>query len=278
LTSVLDTLKIIVGKRWPLIAMIFVMEIAGLVIVANSAFFPGERAIFEKQYNSTELILNTSAVGQVGGIFVNNLKVAIFELVPPVAAAIYGLAGLAIFVFSIYDTGRVVEVIAQINGISVGLTLANLFSLPSTWLELPAYAIASAESLYLLYSIYLGFKIGWMRFVREIRFLFVNFILVAMVLILAAVFEVAEIQIETMTASAPPQDPSHAYALLTWLPFLVVFAGVIVFWRRARREAPALEERDSLGRAPDEGTSQVVGDKGLQQNEKGAAGSPTPSP
>jgi hypothetical protein len=46
-----------------------------------------------------------------------------------------------------------------------------------------------------------------------------------------------------MTAAAPPQDLSHAYALLTWLPFAFVLAGAIVFWKRARRDAPVLESR-----------------------------------
>ena len=94
-----------------------------------------------------------------------------------------------------------VEVIAVDKGFGVGFALGNLFFLPSTWLELPAYAVAAAESVYLTYAIYLGFKRGRGWFVREIRFLLVNIVLIAGMLIVAAVFEVSEIQI----ASGPPE-------------------------------------------------------------------------
>ena len=155
--------------------------------------------------------------------------------------------------------------------VGVGRALAILFFLPSTWLEVPVYAIATAESVYFVYAMYLGFKSGWARFVREIKFLLVNVILIAGVLIVAATFEVVEIQIE--------QGPvrTQAYALLTWIPFVVVFAGVLTFWRRARKAAPALEERDAAEMAQREEASQVIGGQSQPQpqGEKDAAGSPT---
>jgi uncharacterized membrane protein SpoIIM required for sporulation len=255
LTSILDTLKMIVGKRWPLIAAIFVIEIGLIIVVSNSAFFPSEKTAYEQQYNSTAAVLNQPALGQVVGIFVNNFRVATIELIP--------ILGLVIFGFSLYETARIVEIIAIVKGVSVGLALGNLFFLPSTWLELPAYAIAAAESVYLVYAIYRGFRGGWARFVKEIRFLVVNIILIAIVLTVAAIFEVTEIQIEMLTASAPPTDPSHLYVLLTWLPFVAVFVGVITFWRRARREAPLLESQDApldTTQAPDaQGTNPTGG-------------------
>jgi uncharacterized membrane protein SpoIIM required for sporulation len=263
LTSILDILKIIVGRRWLLIAILFLVEIAMIVFIANSAFLPSELGIYERQYNSTSAVLNQSAAGQVMGIFSNNFRVAIVELVP--------LLGLAIFGLSLYETARIVEVIAIVKNVGVGLALGNLFFLPSTWLELPAYAIAAAESFYLVYALFLGFKSGWSKFAREIRFLVVNIILIAGVLIVAAAFEVTEIQFE----QGPVQ--TQAYALLTWIPFVVVFAGVIAFWRRARREAPALEERDAAEMSPSAQESWVVGGQGQPQpkGEKDADGSPT---
>jgi len=262
LTSILDTLKIIVGKRWPLIAILFLAEIVVIVVVANSAFFPSELATYEKQYNTTSAVLDQSATGQVVGIFSNNFRVATVELIP--------LLGLATFGLSLYETARIVEVIAAVKSVGVGLALANLFFLPSTWLELPAYAIAAAESVYLVYAVYLGFKSGWAKFVREIRFLLVNVVLIAGVLIVAATFEVAEIQIE----QGPAQ--TQVYALLTWIPFVAVFAGVLTFWRRARRAAPALEERDAAEMAQREEASPFIGGQSQPQpqGEKDAAGSP----
>jgi uncharacterized membrane protein SpoIIM required for sporulation len=245
LTSVLETLKIIAGKRWPLIAFLFVVEIAVVFVVANSAFFPSELTSYEKQYNSFEPILNESAAGQVSGIFANNIKVAVIELAP--------VLGLVIFGVSLYQTARIVEVIGITKGVGVGLALASLFFLPSTWLELPAYAIAAAESIYVVYAFYIGFKSGWQRLLREIRFVIVNLVLIAGVLIVAATFEMAEIQLE----QGPGQ--TQAYALLTWLPFAAVFAGWLVFWRRARRDAPALEARDEAEPSADDGATLDAG-------------------
>lgn len=262
MTSILDTLKIIVGRRWVLIALLFVLELAIILYVANSAFPASELSMYEKQYNSTSAVLNQTAAGQVASIFSNNFRVAVVECVP--------VLGLAIFGLSLYETARIVEVIAVVKKVSVGLALGNLFFLPSTWLELPAYAIAAAESVYLAYAIYLGFKSGWAKFVREIRFLLVNIILIAGVLIVAATFEVTEIQFE----QGPVQ--TQAYALLTWIPFVVVFAGVLRFWRRARREAPAIEEREAAEMAQNAEVAQALEGKGQPQphGEKDAAGSP----
>jgi uncharacterized membrane protein SpoIIM required for sporulation len=255
MTSVNDALKIIVGRRWPLIALLFAVEVAVVVVVANSAFFPSELSSYERQYNSIETILNETALGQVGGIFANNFKVATVELTPVLGPLVFGI--------SLYQTARIIEVIGIINGVGVGLALANLFFLPSTWLELPAYAIAATESAYLAYAVYLGVKVGWGRFVDEIRFLMASIMLIAGVLVVAAVFEVSEIQI----ASSSPEGP--AYAFLTWLPFAAMLAGLLVFWKRARRDASE--------RAPNMGGSQAVGYPGLPRRKKDAASSPTPS-
>ena len=187
MTSVFDTLKIIVGRRWPLIAILFVVEIGVIVVIANSAIPSSELTTYENQYNSIAPILNQSATGQVVGIFANNFRVATVELIPALGLAIFGL--------SLYETARIVEAIGVIKGVGVGFALANLFFLPSTWLELPAYAIAAAESVYLVHAAYIGFRRGWARSLKEIRFLLVNFILIVGVLVVAAIFEVSEIQI-----------------------------------------------------------------------------------
>jgi len=261
LASIVETLKVIVGKRWPLIVALFIVEIGTIVFVSNLALSPSELSTYENQYNSLAPVLNSSASGQVDAIFANNIKVATIELVPAFGLVLLGL--------SIYETARVVEVIGVMKGVPVALALANLFILPSTWLELPAYAIAAAESVYLVFGIYLGFKKGLRYLVRELRFLLVSLLLIVGVLIVAAVFEVSEIQIAT-------GSPDGAfYALLTWLPFGAVLAGVIVFWRRARRDAPDIEAREASG-----GSSQDSEDRGQPQTESeiGGADGPTYSP
>ena len=242
MTGGFEALKIVVGRRWPLIALLFAFELAVILSVSNAQFFPSEESVYRAQYNYVSTVLNASAAGQVYGIFTNNFRVAIAELIP--------IGGLGIFSLSLYQTARIVEVIGLVQGVGVGLALANLFFLPSTWLELPAYAIAATESIYVTVAVGSDVRSGqWRKIPREITFILVNVALIAGVLIVAAVFEVAEIQLESANASASATSLSQVLPLLTWLPFLLVLGGVIVFWRRARREAPnpAMAESEGEG-------------------------------
>lgn len=251
MTSLLDTFKLIIGKRWPLIALLFALEIAVMILVSTSSMLPSELTAYERQYNSTSVVLNQTATAQTASIFGNNLRVAIYELVP--------LVGLLIFGLSLYATARIVQVIGIVHGQGVGVALGTLFILPSTWLELPAYAIAAAESFYLAYAIGQAFRRGRGRAIKEMWFLVANVILIAIVLLVAAVFEVTEIQIER----GPPDIQVYLFA--TWLPFILVFAGFLTIWRRARREVPAIEEREASERGepvapPDSGIAQGGGE------------------
>jgi uncharacterized membrane protein SpoIIM required for sporulation len=231
LSSIVDTLKIIVGRRWPLLALLFVAELVSIVLISNLSFFPGEFNVYVQQYNNVSGILNTSASSQVGGIFLNNFRVAMIEIIP-------GL-GLALFSFSIYETARIVQVIGIQQHTGAG-ALATLFFLPSTWLELPAYSIAATEGVYLLYAFYYGFRRGWGRLRREFRFLWVNVMLIGVVLIVAAVIEVTEIQIATIFQGTP----NESLALLTWIPFFLILVGVAKFWRKAKRDGPMLQAQE----------------------------------
>ena len=247
-----------------MIAIIFAIELAAIIVVSNSAFFPGETSLYEKQYNNIKPTLDQSAAGQVMGIFTNNFRVAIAELIPVIGPIVFG--------FSIYETARIVEVIGIVNGLGVGAALGTLFFLPSTWLELPAYSIAVAESAYFVYAMSRGVT----GFLREARFLVVSVMLIAGVLIVAAVFEVAEIQIETAFA-APAPLWEQTLVFLTWVPFVAVFVGAMRFWRAARRDAPELEARDAAETARREEAPPAIGghDQPQPQSEEDAAGSPT---
>lgn len=258
LTSLLDTFKVIIGKRWPLIALLFALELAMIVLVSTSSIHPSEMTVYEKQYNSTSAVLNQTATAQTASIFRNNFRVAMFELVP--------LLGLAIFGLSLYETARIVQVIGIVHGQGVGIALGTLFILPSTWLELPAYAIAASESFYLVYAIGQSFRRGWRRTVKEMRYAIANVIMIALVLLVAAVFEVTEIQLER----GPPQ--TQVYVFATWLPFMLVFLGFLTIWRRARKEAPAIEEREA---SEIEGEATAPADPGIVRGDDGTADSPS---
>jgi uncharacterized membrane protein SpoIIM required for sporulation len=264
----LDTLKMMVGRRWRPIAALFIIEVAAIIIISNLPFLPGELSFTQNQYNSIKPIVSQGAFGQLAAIFVNNFMVVIRELLPVI--------GPAVFALSIYETARIVEVIAIANGDGVAAALGTLFLLPHTYLELPAYAIAVTESGYLAYGIAAGFSRGWAIFVRELRFLVVSIVLTAGVLIVAAIFEVTEIQIEAL--ALPPAPPIEgALVFLTWIPFALVFAGALSFWRRARSEAPELEAKEA-----EEAKRQADAILGVRdqappqtQGEKDGAGSPT---
>jgi hypothetical protein len=164
-------------------------------------------------------------------------------------------------------------VIAAIQGVGVGLALANLFFLPSTWLELPAYAVAAAESFYVTAAIGVDIRSGlWRRIPREVPYILANLALIVGMLVVAAVFEVTEIQLEQVGASASPTSPSQALPLLTWLPFFVVLAVGIVYWRRARREAPALYERER-----EEATARAPQEDLASSGDEGGGGPPSPA-
>jgi len=222
LTSIVDVLEMIVAKRWRLMLALFLLELAAIFIVSNSPFFPGEQTTYQNQYNSIKPVLNQSALGQVASIFENNLRVAIFEMLPGI--------GPFVFAFSIYETARIVEVIGITNTAGAPATLATLFFLPSTWLELPAYAMAVAESIYLI----LGFR----NFVQELWTALATLVMIAVTLVVAATVEVTEIQIETMYATSP----DAALVFLTWIPFAIIVAAAVRFWRKARRDLPRLEQ------------------------------------
>ena len=103
-----------------------------------------------------------------------------------------------------------------------------------------------------------------------------SIVLIAGVLVVAAIFEVTEIQIELLTqAPAPPIET--ALVFVTWIPFAMVFAGALSFWRRAVREAPELEAReaDEERRQADSLMGTGYQSPPQTQGEKDRAGSPT---
>lgn len=227
MTSALELVRFIVGTRWRLILGIFVAELAIVFIVSNLPFLPHELSTYKQQYNTTATLLNQPAQGQVLGIFFNNVRVALVETIPALGVAVLG--------FSLYETARIIEVIGIVHGLPLYENLATLFLLPSTWLELPAYALAAAESIYVVRALARrGGSIG-----AEAKLFVTNVGLIVLVLIVAAVFEVTEIQIEVATTTASGAATAEAPVIfLTWVPFLAIAWWVSRFWRGAVREAP----------------------------------------
>jgi uncharacterized membrane protein SpoIIM required for sporulation len=137
-------------------------------------------------------------------IFTHNLVLACLELVP--------VLGAFVFVYSIYVTGLVAQVIATSSGYPGQLGVV-LFVFPYSLVEFSAYAIAVASGVMLLLS--------WRRktLSLEIRVFPLEVLAVAVVLILAAAME-------TVTRF------STIAGLLLWLPTGLGVAGFVLFARR----------------------------------------------
>ena len=128
------------------IALIFLIEIVLFFAISALPFYPGEQADYANQSKQIGAqVQGASLPTQFWGIFSNNYGIAIRELVP-------GL-GLVIFSVSIYATARILEVISVQDHVSpFVLVLVLLLLFPHSWLELPAYAVAAAESILIVYA------------------------------------------------------------------------------------------------------------------------------
>jgi uncharacterized membrane protein SpoIIM required for sporulation len=137
-------------------------------------------------------------------IFTHNLVLAYLELVP--------VLGAFVFVYSIYVTGLVAQVIATSSGYPSQLGVV-LFVFPYSLVEFSAYAMAVASGIMLILS--------WRKRAlgREIRVFPLEVLAVAVVLILAA-------GMETVTRFSP------IVGLLLWLPTGLGVTGIVLFARK----------------------------------------------
>lgn len=194
---------------------LFVIQYALYFVVANLPFLPGEQTLYTNQNNQiTNEFQGASLLAQFSGIFVNNFRIALIQMIP-------GL-GAVFFATSLYVTARVIEVIAvsdQVSPLVVLLLLILLF--PHSWIELPAYAVATGEGLFLLYAIW-GFATGGrnLKFRDEVWQFVINFSIVTVMLLVAALFEAVEIQL------------GATLFWITWFPFAGLIVPAVVLNRR----------------------------------------------
>jgi uncharacterized membrane protein SpoIIM required for sporulation len=191
---------------------LFLIEVGLFFAVSSSAYFPGEHAYYASQANQ----LSNQTTGSTGPqllvlIFTNNFRIALIEMVP--------LVGVVFFAFSIYATARVTQAIAGIDNVpALLLVVLLLLIFPHSYIELPAYAVATAEGLYLTYAIMKSFGVGG-RMRKELVQLGINVVLVTAMLAVAAVFETVEIEL-------------GVYFWITWVPFIGLVAAVAWLNRR----------------------------------------------
>ena len=75
-------------------------------------------------------------------IFLNNFSICLLMFLP--------LAGAAVGMFILFDTGVALNAIATTQGYPAWLGLASLIVTPVFWLEFASYSIAMAESIWLI--------------------------------------------------------------------------------------------------------------------------------
>jgi len=213
-----------------LYVVLFLIEVGLFFVVASLPFFPGEQALYTSQSNQINSeFANASLLTQFWGIFTNNFRIAALEMIPGFGVLLFGI--------SLYATARILEVISITDGTSAVLVIIILLLLfPHSYIELPAYAVATGEGLFLLYAIirWLGGKarggsaVNWN--VEGWQFV-INLIIVTVMLLVAALFESVEIQL------------GADLFWITWVPFAGLIALTIILNRRLNKIRKENRER-----------------------------------
>ncbi len=209
----------LVEKRWLQVAVaLFAVEAASYFLLMYLPMSASQVTSLSSQYSSiTQPILSKPDVlDKAYLIFSHNLLIASIEFVPALGWAFFG--------YSTYQTVELLHAIALSPSFYGGsippqLVVLSLFLLPHTWLELPAYAIALTESLFVVRA---ALRRG---LASELRRAAAVYAFVAGELLVAAVFESTEITYP-------------AEALLTWLLALPLLGMVALAVKRGAAEPP----------------------------------------
>ncbi len=199
--------------------LLFLISIGICIIVVSLPFLPGERAIYVSQSNQiSSEFAGASLFTQFWGIFTNNLRIALIEMIPG--------PGTALFVLSFYTTARIIEVEALTQGVPPVLLFLFLFLFPHSYIELPAYAVATGAGLYFAYAVarwLFATRSSPVNFRVEGGQLLINLIVVTVMLAVAALFEAVQLQL------------SAALFWTTWIPFAGLVALALMLNRRLKR-------------------------------------------
>lgn len=205
-----------------LFLILFAIEMA--IFVYISSLNISNQALLDQFKNQQQSILSRPYLGILVAIFPNNMRIATLEFIP--------VYGILMFLESSYWTAVVIatEGGASTPGIVVFISLALM---PHTWLELPAYAIATLSSIYLLYLL-IKRKETLRRNIIKIGYLY---LFVVVELAIAAVFETTEIYF--LTKFSPYQ--ATLYTFLLWIPGICVIV-LLILWFRCIRKQPRKKE------------------------------------
>jgi uncharacterized membrane protein SpoIIM required for sporulation len=209
-----------------LCAVMFVVEVILFFGVSSLPFLPGEKTAYQSQSSQlSSQFQNASLPTTFWGIFSNNYRIALLEFIP--------LFGPFLFAFSLYATARILEVEAITYGLPAAILGISLFLLPHSWLELPAYGVATAEGLLLVYAavkwIFIPKARGTISASAEGAQFVLYLAIVTVMLLIAALFEASEIAL----GEAYPNSPGLPF--LTWIPFAVILVVALKLYSHLRK-------------------------------------------
>ena len=195
-------------RRLLLILGILIAELAIFAFGLLTPISSSDQQSLQNQTNNQFGSVPTATPTQLFSlIFTHNLVIGLVEMIP--------VLGALVFVYSIYVTGLVAQVIAVSAGYPSQFGVI-IFAFPYSLVELSAYAIAVGAGMMLLLSL----RRKRLRF--ELKVFVLEMAAVALVLLAAALME-------TTTRFSP------LIGFSLWLPTGLAAAGIIVYSRRRRK-------------------------------------------
>lgn len=192
----------------------FIIEI-GIFIGVSSIYIQDNYllSIFKSEQQS---ITSMSLIAMIFEIFPHNLLVATLEFIP--------FIGQLFFVLSSAATALILSVEGSSMHISGFFVFLSLAMLPHTWLELPAYAVATSTSEYLIYLIVKRGRI----LSDNIKKVFYMYLFVVFELVIAAIFESIEILLLRSYSSLD----GTLFSIALWTPGIPVIYLLVKLYRK----------------------------------------------
>lgn len=159
--------------------MLLVFFLAIIITMAGASVHLSQQEIddLNKQIDQTrESVENAGGLQGASIIFGNNLMICLIMFVP-IFGPIFGSIVL-------YNTGTVIAAESSVSNVNPFLVFLLLFIFPFTWLEFGAYAIAMAESFWLIWRLIQG------KWKKELVNTCILIAVCTVMLFLAAVIEV----------------------------------------------------------------------------------------
>jgi hypothetical protein len=196
------------------VLVVFILEVA-LFAALSFVALPADQA--SSLLNDTQGLVNQlqsdTLASKTVDIFVNNVWIAIQELIP--------VYGWNLFFQVTVTTGQIYSALGSSSGVPTSLLLVTTFLSPHSWFELLGYAVAVAESFFLVIAVF-----------RRNLFFEVRRASAAILIVVSSLFFAAFL--EAISIEYSFEGFAYAWAV-------VVVVAVSLYWliRRARRRPAA---------------------------------------